>query len=236
MAERRRSTPMAAMKARRYAVETCVMFVVLGRVGVVRAANGEGRADSVVGPAERFGERGEFVVTAELALSASYSHAGAGVTMTRVGIQPALAYFVAPRVSVGGSVFVSYSDASSNYEVAKATAFGGALNVGYAVPLGKVISWWPLLNLGYSSNHTQTTLGVLVPAGGLSPSPSTTPLEYTTRLFSAEVFTPVLLHPAEHFFVGLGPYFDTGVPVGARSANEEVTFTVGVGTTVGGWW
>ena len=62
---------------------------------------------------------------------------------------------------------------------------------------------------------------------------SATDITETVVVF--ELFMPILIHPARHFFLGLGPdfYADLSHTIGNSSNNR--TF-IGITSTVGGWF
>jgi hypothetical protein len=129
---------------------------------------------------------------------------------TTVALMPALDVFVARNFSVGGQIVMLWLMGG-----ARATSIGVAPRVGYDVPIADKISFWPKGALSFSQWSDRNASGSHV---------------------TAEVYTPFLLHPAPHFFVGLGPLFsfDLLSRQDGRAANRNVDFAVS--TTVGGWF
>lgn len=139
--------------------------------------------------ANNFGQAGQIVISNSLGLIGGLDGLGLGVGRYEGGtwvvvVQPALDYFVAPNISVGGLVGLRYTKPSfgdSNTELHL-----GA-RAGYNLVLTDVISLW-------------ATLGIKFVDPGVGDS-----------FTSAKVFAPFLFHPVPHFFVGLGPSFEQGL-------------------------
>ncbi len=128
---------------------------------------------------------------------------GAIATIT---VQPALDYFVIKNLSVGGFVGLQYQKAGS----AKSTIFQIGPRVGYNFELARKLSIWP--KLGFSYSHTNQNNG-----------------DDKANSLALNLFAPVMLHPAEHFFAGLGPFLDADL-----SGDNRAT-TWGIKLTLGGW-
>jgi hypothetical protein len=105
-----------------------------------------------------------------------------------VNLQPALDYFIADRISIGGLVGV---DHTSGDEGTTTVSLGA--RAGFNLPLVDRITLWP-------------TAGVFVSHTSL-PHDSNT----ASRL---AVFAPFLYHAAPHVFVGAGPSFVYGLSGG----------------------
>ncbi len=104
------------------------------------------------------------------------SHEIGGGDGTRFELRPALDYFVIQNLSIGGAVEFDYTSGTPN-----STVFRIAPEVGYEVALTDTWSIWP-----------QVALSLAFPNPG---DPGVTLV----------LFVPFLLHPAEHFFFGIGP-------------------------------
>jgi hypothetical protein len=91
-----------------------------------------------------------------------------------------------------------------------------AARVGYDFPLGELFSFWPKAGLGLAT-HSQ------------SDGPT------ANRLF-VHAFAPFLVHPAPHFFLGLGPRAerDLSSKWDGRDANRGTD--IGITSVVGGWF
>ena len=105
-------------------------------------------------------------------------HQIGGDNGTTFQLRPALDYFVIPRLSLGGAVEFDYVSGNPNQ-----TTFKIAPEIGYEVALTDTWSIWP-----------QAALSLSFPSPG---DPGVTLL----------ITVPFLLHPAEHFFFGIGPGF-----------------------------
>ncbi|MET0287302.1 MAG: hypothetical protein ABW352_22645 [Polyangiales bacterium] len=139
----------------------------------------------------------------------SYSNSdGATVQLT---IQPALDYFVIKNLSVGGSVGLTYVKAGDQ----KGVLFNIGPRVGYNFELPvKNLSIWP--KLGFSFAHSNRDGNNVY---GRADSNS----------LAINLFAPVVLHPAPHFFAGIGPFLD------ADLSGDNRNTTWGLKLTLGGW-
>jgi hypothetical protein len=101
---------------------------------------------------------------------------------TTFTLRPALDYFVIAHLSVGGAV--EFDFATDNPD---RTMFVLAPDIGYEVALSDTWSFWPSASLPLSF-----------------PNPGNPAL-------ALRIFAPFLVHPAEHFFFGIGPGFNQGL-------------------------
>ena len=199
----------------------------------------------------RFGEAGQWVTTADSSLylsSTEYS-----VTEAKyfsVGFSPGFDYFFTRGVSVGVDLDVGYDyargfDSSGDLVVAKTTTVGGGVRVGFNIPLGDTFSFYPRLTLGGESSTREVSGSPAGPSfspqGGVSVggvgSVGNTPLSVTAGGPYAVVFAPLLLHPAEHFFIGAGPgvFVEVGDAHGDSTVGGPRTSVFGR-ILIGGWW
>ena len=153
-----------------------------------------------------------------------------------MGIEPALDYFYTQNVSIGGSVFVRYANSTSGIGVTTSTlTYGFHARVGSNIPLGKLTSFRPLGGLGVWRQQTSFE----APGPGYMGSIGGTPVELGSDVSETAIvidfFGPLLIHPAPHFFVGLGPeiYEDLSHVVNSRS-NKRLF--IGISNVVGGWF
>jgi hypothetical protein len=130
------------------------------------------------GSARDLEQQGTFVIT---------NNAGFGFgqqvnspSSTTFSLRPALDYFVIPNLSVGGAVEFAFSSPAHSPTF---TSFGIAPEVGYELALSDTWSFWP-----------QGALPISFPNPG---DPHVTLV----------IFAPFLVHPAPHFFFGIGPGF-----------------------------
>ncbi len=149
-----------------------------------------------------FGAAGTWVLSVQShnagSSSASFFFDKVSGGTTTLTIEPALDYFIAGGISVGGAVGYTYSGSST-------VNFGA--RAGFNQSIAKKISFWP----------TAGVYGSFFESNGNS---STTA--------AAEVYAPFLYHPADHFFLGVGPFLGYGFHGG--------TYTeYGLDFVIGGW-
>jgi len=180
-------------------------------------------AASAMADGDSLGAQGQIAISSDLQLSFTSSkdkppQGDAGDATTTIVVQPALDYFVMDNLSIGG--WVGY--ASSSQGDAKNSAFGLGPRVGYSIPITETIAFWPKLGVGYYS--------VSMDSG--QPDSSSV----SGNKMTLEVFAPVAISPAPHFFIGIGPAFQTDLSskVEGNDANKNTTF--GVVTRVGGYF
>jgi hypothetical protein len=155
----------------------------------------------------RFGGPRQLVIGADFVLSFSSVR-----QLSLINIQPALDYFVARNLSVGG--VVSY--ASIELGGARMTQIGAMPRIGYAAALGPSVSLWPRLGIGVRR----------MGAAGSEDSRWSLPIN---------IFAPLLWHPAPHFFVGGGPVFETELVSRADGESADKLTQFGFLTLVGGY-
>jgi hypothetical protein len=137
-----------------------------------------------------------------------------------VTLAPALDYFVADHVSLGGQVVLLYARNGG----AKLTAFGLGPRIGYEFPLSEKVSLWPKLSIIYATANVDSgvsTLGGSVTFDGWS--------------LAVDVFAPLLFHVVPHFFLGFGPDLSTELVAKASGKDAIKTTSIGGLFTVGGW-
>jgi hypothetical protein len=171
--------------------------VLLASVALLCIA-GVGRPAMAFGGSARDLERqGTFVVT---------NNAGFGFDQqvnsppsTSFSLRPALDYFIIPNLSIGGAIaFQSYSASHAP----TTTSFTIAPEVGYEFALTDTWSFWP-----------QAAISVSFPNPG---NPNATLM----------ITAPFLVHPAPHFFFGIGPGIEQGLTSNPPTAITG-TFLIG---------
>jgi hypothetical protein len=153
------------------------------------------------GTARELERQGNFVVSNSA--NFGFSHQFNDPTNTTFILQPALDYFVIPNLSLGGAVLLRV-DAPAGGPTT--TTFGLAPDIGFEIALSDTWSVWPLLAL-----------------------PMTFPNRGNASL-AINIFVPFLVHPAEHFFFGIGPGFQQGL-----TSPNPITAITG-GFLVGGYF
>ncbi|NPC84798.1 hypothetical protein HPC49_42100 [Pyxidicoccus fallax] len=153
-----------------------------------------------------FGETGQLVISQELQFNLTYNTAG--TDNFTIVLAPGADYFLRENLSVGAGV--SFGQIFQEGE--DATSVGLNVRLGYNLPYDKNLSLWPKLTVGFLYNKETTFL--FGPDG---------------TFFQLGAFAPIVLHPASHFFVGLGPNLDI-----LLGDSEGLSF--GVRSVVGGYF
>ena len=187
-------------------------------VGTGPQVNGESLTKNTVNdsPVDKFGEKGELAISSDAALSVSNtSLSGVDGSSTQITIAPAIDYFVIRNLSVGGALRFDYTSNPGGHS----TGFGVGPRVGYNIPISDLLSIWP--KAGLSIEHTSVTTKVTTPVVADNSSSNTA--------VALNLFVPIMIHPAPHFFAGFGPFLDTDL----SGDNKATTF--GAKLTLGGW-
>lgn len=180
-------------------------------VGMVRGASAE------------FGEKGTKVVHGDLRLQVAKiiekSPEGQSESGTSVGMIALGSYFVADRVSVGARIALVYESREGLTQ--KAVGLGGV--VGYAMPLGERVYFWP--QIGVTFGWAQVELGSI---------------SATQKFVVVQAFAPIYVEPSEHFLVGIGPAVDTQVmstfSSNGDSEDGDKRTSFGVMASLAGWF
>ena len=163
-----------------------------------------------------FGQSGQIAISSDFWTSVSFtSHSGGGTT-TEILLAPALDYFAAENVSVGGQVLFAWAKSGDWHT----EAFGIAPRVGYDVPLAERLSLWPRLAVVYQMQWE--------------------PNDRTDKKLSISAYAPFLVHPAQHFFIGIGPSLSVDLwsrySANGISGDRSKDTTISLVTTLGGWF
>jgi hypothetical protein len=180
-------------------------------------------------PVQQFGGPGTLAISSDMNLGffGSSISEGGGSTWTFL-LAPAADYFVIQGLSVGGQISYSHVHASSGGTGTGASStststdtdsFGIGPRVGYNIPINDWLSFWPKVGLIFSDMATKGASG---------------------NTFDVQVYAPVLLHLAPHFFAGLGPGIQTDLTAsysaaGVSAPNPPKTTSYGLYFTIGGW-
>jgi hypothetical protein len=154
-------------------------------------------------PAAMFGTKGQLAISSDAGLEISNSSISGGHgSTTKITLAPAIDYFVIDHLSVGGFVRLDYTHTPGSHQ----TTFGIGPRVGYDIPFSSLFSVWPKLGFSY---FTTSSPGV------------------TTNNFTLNIFVPVMIHPAEHFFIGFGPAFDVDLTGSVKTTTIAGRLTIG---------
>ena len=171
-------------------------------------------------PAGGFGAVSQIAISSDLLLVAlrhSESLVGTSMKRTVVTLAPAIDYFVASSLSVGGQLLIGFvSDDAQD-----STTIGLAPRIGYNIPIGPTASIWPRAGIAYThTSESQTGGGTSIPS-------------YKVTL---SAFVPVIFQPAPHFFIGGGPFLSTDL-VSQRSMTDYYKASeFGLQSTIGGYF
>jgi hypothetical protein len=185
---------------------------------------------------ERFGERGELVLTNALVASVSSTgYAGTSSSSLGTALGGSVDYFPTRFVSLGVAAAVSSSGTSllnndGTLLPTSRSSLGGSLAVrlGVNLPIARWLSFYPLANIGFEAESIDTTYA----------GPDTK--ENEQALFVG-LFAPLLVHPAEHFFVGFGPSIshdlsrEFSFPLQSPNPTSNRSTSLGAGLVLGGW-
>lgn len=169
----------------------------------------------------RFGAVGQIAISDDLRLviartSQSGSNTGfSNSSTTSYQLAPALDYFVAPSLSIGASLALTYFSSGGSNQ----TGIGLTPRLGYNFSLSSVVSIWPRVGVGYL--HT---------SNNFSGSDS------TSYAVVFNVFVPVVFHPAPHFFIGGGPYLSTYLVSKQNSMDAPKLTENGLMSMLGGYF
>ncbi|HEX3770385.1 MAG TPA: hypothetical protein VHV30_05955 [Polyangiaceae bacterium] len=209
-------------------------FLVGGYWGGEAGTSDDLRAASPpVPPERRFGQAGEFVLTSDLALAIRSTQYGApGESSLATTIAASLDYFVVDHLSIGAGATLASSDARGPLldgaleDITSTVAFGP--RVGVNVDLGTAFSLYPRASLSFGRQAFE--------AMGSSAN------QTTADLITAGLSVPLLVHPAQHVFLGFGPSVAHDVSRSVASPNDVVapstqnrSTTFAASFFVGGW-
>jgi hypothetical protein len=167
------------------------------------------RTDS---PSGRFGEKGQKAVSSDAGLSISNtSVSGVDGSTTNLILRPAVDWFFTDSISFGGFVGVDYTSAPGG----SSTVISLGPRLGYNLPLSERLSLWPKLGFSLASTSIEDD--------------SIAGDEESNTSVQLNLFAPLMFHPVQHFFLGLGPALDQDL-----SGDNKAT-TIAVRLTLGGW-
>jgi hypothetical protein len=204
-------------------VRALFAVLVLTFCAEARAREGDvlpARKDGVpvmVDDAVGFGRLHQWAFSSDASISISRTTlSGTKGAQVTVSFAPAADYFVLENLSLGGAIGLTYNKSGESNGV----RFTIGPRVGYNFKVSRLLSIWPRLGLAYA--YTSSDQVVQNFAGQ----------ELQTakgNAISINIFAPVMVHPAPHFFAGLGPFVEADLN-GDRRATSW-----GVKLTMGGW-
>lgn len=185
-----------------------------------------GAASAFAEEEEPFGKAGVINIASDLSLSfqsTSYSAPSGGTapsSVTTYSIGPAADYFVINNLSVGASLLFQ----RTAQEELKIKTFAIMPRVGYHIPFvpGR-FGLWPRVEFGYATTNVKADIF------GMS-------VDETTKNVKLGLFVPLLVHPVEHFHIGIGPYLDTDLTSKTDDGDGVKETTIGIRTEIAGWW
>lgn len=175
------------------------------------------RADS---PAGIFGDRGQLAISSDAGFSLSNTNlSGSDSSTTTLILRPAVDYFVIDSLSLGGFLGLEYTAPPGG----SSTALSIGPRLGYNLRMSERFSLWPKVGLSFAST-TEKQDATTLPDGTVVEENDT-----TSTSLQLNLFVPVLFHPAEHFFIGLGPALDLDM------TGDNKATTIAARLTLGGW-
>jgi hypothetical protein len=196
-----------------------------------RAASADGTvAQSASRHAARFGDRDVWVLSGELGAAVSRAtYGGVDSSVTSYSISPSFDYFVAPHVSLGLGGILSHSSIDSpradgpkvQFDVTTLQAVG---RLGVDAPLSSTLSWYPRASLAAGRTSYDERSGIDA-------------ITYATVNVTVGLYAPLLLHFAQHAFIGFGPSVshDLSNQVENHQTSNNLGTTIGARLIVGGW-
>lgn len=175
---------------------------------------------SASSPSGRFGLEGQKAVSSDAGLSiTNISVSGADGSATTLVLRPAIDVFMTDGLSLGGFVGVEYAKAPGG----SSSAVSVGPRVGYNLPVAARMSVWPKAGVAIART-SQSDEGATLPNGVVLGED-----DDTNTSFQLNLFVPVMFHPVQHFFLGLGPALDQDL------TGDSKATTLAVRLTLGGW-
>jgi hypothetical protein len=183
---------------------------------------------------QAFGQRGQVVLSNNLLADFNWlSYAGTGASSLSVAVGGSVDYFMAPHFFVGAFLSESYAlaqgAASASVPATRASRnrvyFGPRL--GGDLPLGRWLSIEAIGSLEFGFEDYDVTSGP-------------TETKYSGSIAAVDLFAPLLVHPAPHVFLGLGPFvyseFSHSISFpGGDSSIQNAETELGLSSVIGGW-
>jgi hypothetical protein len=167
--------------------------------------------------ADALGQKGQVAIAGDFQVSivSESTDADNDESDLDIVVAPALDFFLAPNLSLGGQVIFARQD-QGELEI---QTLGAGARVGYVIGLGK-ISIWPRAGLTFTRSDIE-----FGDADG------------TGSALTLNLFAPVLYHPVDHFFLGIGAKLDYDVYADDDGDGDAAKQTsIGLVSTVGGYF
>jgi len=167
------------------------------------------------------GQTGQIAIQGDFQLQLAYQTTSAAEgddpdSVTSIQLAPAADFFVTQGLSLGGQlVFLHQSSGDTSLD-----GYGAAPRIGYFAGLGPKVGIWPGLALAYV--HSSFDAGDLGDASGYS--------------ILLQARAPLLFQPADHFFLGIGPVFQTELVAKVEDEDADKDTAFALESTVGGYW
>ncbi|MBS2015408.1 MAG: hypothetical protein JST00_21145 [Deltaproteobacteria bacterium] len=189
----------------------------------------------------RFGSAGQVTFAADFGFDIGFTTYGGNSQAKRfsASISPSFEFFVVKNFAIGAAIFASHREVTgylSDGTVVEetSTGFGMGPRLGYVIPLGRWLSLYPRVTLGFRHVSTKaeaanrlTSSTVSVFGNGIS-EPHSSPFVYG--------YLPLLLHPSSNFFVGIGPSVFHDIKDARTTVSRGQRTSVSLETVIGGYW
>ena len=176
---------------------------------------------------EPFGKAGVINIASDISLNVQHTgySAPSGVvapsSVTTYMLGPAADVFVIDNLSVGALVqFGRISESFGAFE-AKEDVISLEPRIGYHIPLvPEKLGLWPRASFFYEQRK------LIVPGAS----------DITEKSMGIGAFVPLLIHPVEHFHIGIGPYIQTALSTKLDGQDDAKATTIGLRMEIAGWW
>jgi hypothetical protein len=160
-----------------------------------------------------FGNPGQVAISQDFSVTFHYNTENSAAEFR---LAPAIDYFIAPQLSLGGQFVFRYfsNDPYSESE------FGIGPRIGFNLPLAPMFSLW--LKAGFLFTHTTA-----------SATMNSVTVSQSANFLTLGVAAPFLFHPVPHFFIGFGPNFFGNV-AGGQAGDRFLV--IALETVVGGYF
>lgn len=196
--------------------------------------------------------------TSNSSLSFLFGTEGGSAVGSSVHTIPRVAFdiTVIPRLTIGGAVVIGLglggtrrsetvagsTTTTTEIDAPKQTVFGFAPRVGYILPLGDVLAFWPRGGFAfYSATAKQDVVN------GNPPNQRTDTISATTSVFSLDLDPQLVIVPIKNVFFNVGPLVN--VPLSGtvstktvsgnttrETSNDFSLFHMGISAGLGGWF